>query len=125
MTPSPSSQEEARELKACPFCGSQPEPVPQDTGLTKRDAWKAVWCGKCKALGPEACGLNPEIVAIERWNTRPTPDLGDVDELVERLRLTTDALEIALEPWSGLAKVNGEKCITENRTIIALRAALG
>lgn len=35
-----------------------------------------------------------------------------------RLAQTTDALEFALEPWSGSAKINGIKLIKANREIL-------
>jgi hypothetical protein len=35
-----------------------------------------------------------------------------------QLAVTTDALQIALEPWSGSVKVNGLRLIAENRKLV-------
>jgi hypothetical protein len=38
-------------------------------------------------------------IEVEPLFTRPTPDLGDVDELVERLRAFTNDDTFSLPPW--------------------------
>lgn len=64
-----SSQEEARELKACPFCGSD------EIGVHP-DERSVMLCDTCEAQGPRISFGEP-LSAEGRWNTRPTPDLGD------------------------------------------------
>lgn len=44
---------------------------------------------------------------------------GEMSKIRRRLAETTDALEIALEPWSGSMKVNGLRLIAENRKILS------
>jgi hypothetical protein len=60
------------ELKPCPFCGGKNVCERADDGY--------VSCADCHAYGPDAQN------AIKGWNTRPTADLGEDGELVERLR---------------------------------------
>jgi hypothetical protein len=42
-----------------------------------------------------------------------------MSKLRRKLAETTDALEIALEPWSGSMKINGMRLIAENREILS------
>jgi hypothetical protein len=79
MTPSPSSQEEARELKACPLCGADAELY------LERDQPASIMCKHGHIFRGCYGHVGDEAKMIAAWNTRPTPDLGDVDELVERI----------------------------------------
>jgi hypothetical protein len=112
MTPSPSSQEEARELKAvCPKCGSDS------------------WC--ISSIGAPLPAFHDE-----RYLNRPTPDLGDVDELVEDARVRADYLTgyadtVAAAMYrgerpSGIWNLERAAVVLRKQadTIIALRAAL-
>jgi hypothetical protein len=118
MTPSPSSQEEARELKACPFCGVD-NPM---SGSMKTKGAKGWWieCRDCPAL----MEADTEAEAIAAWNVRPTPDLGD--DLVEKAALAM-AQEIG---WSTFSHFDPNdmrrvaRAALEAAGLIALRAAL-
>jgi hypothetical protein len=70
MTPSPSSQEEARELKACPKCEGTNIVIDQMSPHGKR---YTRYCDTCD--WSTATFETPEE-ATAAWN-RPTPDLGD------------------------------------------------
>jgi hypothetical protein len=115
MTPSPSSQEEARELKACPFCGSD------EIGVHP-DERSVMLCDTCEAQGPRISFGEP-LSAEGRWNTRPTPDLGDVDELVTDLRAEAEAFRCDTFP-SDEGNEIARKLTRAVDTLIALRAAL-
>ena len=52
---------------ACPFCGEQPWPDVQNVGYNPEVPQQAVWCDKCKAVGPDKA---TEGEAIAAWNTR-------------------------------------------------------
>jgi Zn finger protein HypA/HybF involved in hydrogenase expression len=113
-----SSQEEARELKACPFCGSD------EIGVHP-DERSVMLCDTCEAQGPRISFGEP-LSAEERWNTRPTPDLGDVDELVERLISCAKKHQLTVEYGDHGAKMSAYNDLEAARadTLIALRAAL-
>lgn len=100
MTPSPSSQEGAVGLKACPFCGgpaSLKENVDYHTGKPNGLFW--VQCDPCDCF-PESCWCKPRDEAIAAWNARPTPDLGDVDELVSKLSRCRELFYEIRMDWS-------------------------
>lgn len=111
-----SSQEEARELKACPFCAAIPniafshEAGQWDVYEIECDCGVSVY-GPCGYEGDEA-----KAATIRKWNRRPTPDLGDVDELVEELR--------ELKKGWVTSKSFSKFIDRVADTIIALRAAL-
>lgn len=79
-------------------------------------------CGRCggKAtwkhnLSPaqwiECTGCGLKVSAWdETWN--------EVARILRQLRLTTDALEVALGSWTGTAKQRGEKLIEANRVLL-------
>jgi Lar family restriction alleviation protein len=50
------------ELKACPFCGKQPEPCPQRDNAGSF----VIWCEHCGADGPNGT----EAEALAAWNHR-------------------------------------------------------
>jgi hypothetical protein len=66
------------ELRPCPWC--------REEWIKVRSGSSASFtaeCQGCAAMGPEA---DSHDAAIRFWNARPTADLGDDGELVERLR---------------------------------------
>jgi len=65
------------ELKACPFCGSEPV----STDETDRDhvgGW-SICCENNACFAEPIIVGRTEAIAVERWNTRPTPSLTDGD----------------------------------------------
>jgi hypothetical protein len=118
MTPSPSSQEEARELKAWPFYGYAPG---------NYSAYCALGCGEQfegdkRSLRCLDCAVKYAKTLLGQFEEhaaateRPTPDLGDVDELVEELR--------ELKKGWVTSKSFSKFIDRVADTIIALRAAL-
>jgi hypothetical protein len=113
MTPSP------RELKACPFCGTVDHLAVSKCGSLTGDMPDRPYRVVCNHIdhdqvqGPVAYG---RFAAIAAWNTRPTPDLGDVDEMVEELR--------ELKKGWVTSKSFSKFIDRIADTIIALRAAL-
>jgi len=64
------------ELKSCPFCGEVPVDVYESIAPSARPTYFSVECPnkKCPCEGAVSCGKTEEE-AINKWNTRHTPDL--------------------------------------------------
>ncbi len=64
-------------------------------------------------------GDEPPIPLMQTAADRLTMGVSIQLNLVDALTLTTDALEVALEPWSGAARIRGDKLIKLNKALIA------
>jgi hypothetical protein len=76
----------SEELRACPFCGSEPEYFDNEG-----EGWKGMcWCTnrKCSARDP---------MTVEEWNTRPIEDT-----LRAKLEVAMKALNIILIGKAGI-----------------------
>ena len=139
----PVSPEDA--LKACPFCGDDEElRVCQPLYLS---GYWAVHCGCCGGemqsesrvgavvdwntrTDPPKTVLDEEVVAVpfgvddgqsiaaKVKICRTTPPSVLDQEVVRALTITTEALVVALGPWSGEALGNGVKLIAANRALL-------
>jgi len=86
------------DLKPCPFCGGDAEPVSSQVAEDGTETW--VYCKHCGARteGIEAAYSEHEAAAIE-WNERPLfqVERERVDDLETALRLANIALDNSLK----------------------------
>jgi hypothetical protein len=126
MTPSPSSQEEARELSC-------------DSGMSGEAAERAemVWTNLPTRVPWTSLATHEKALVCHTLArlTRPTPDLGDVDELVEKAAkafFAVTAIQVGrdpngfeqLSPKSRELALEATRAALEATGLIALRAAL-
>lgn len=74
----------SEELKPCPFCGNKGVGPAFFCEYRGWDIWQ-IECGYCGIAIESPNGFNGDAAkeaAVERWNTRPTPE-GDNEKLVE------------------------------------------
>jgi hypothetical protein len=118
MTPSPSSQEEARELKAGPSFARLQDWFFQQLDPKQRDGFLLMFGFDFGSTASFELRHNALREIHKTMLTRPTPDLGDVDGLVERIR--DYIYDCTKDEFGHGWTLSGEQV----RHIIALRAAL-
>lgn len=77
MTTTPQPPTEARELKACPFCGGEALRLKNSFGFH-------IWCKNTCSCGVSRITMDTEADAVKYWNTRATPTTREVLEGVLR-----------------------------------------
>lgn len=80
------TKDKTQELKACPFCGEQPELIERADNHTDTKKYFAISC-KCGSYSTTAHRFaETKSACIEKWNTRhneaPT---GEIEELIKRI----------------------------------------
>jgi hypothetical protein len=118
MTPSPSSQEEARELTVAL------DRVREELRVTMLE--QPITGERRTYSDGFASGLAHAIHRIDSINdpTRPTPDLGDVDELVSKVAANLSLVITSAYLMCKDGRGNEAAHMLAERAIIALRAAL-
>ncbi len=67
--------------KPCPFCGSKE--VLEHSYKEDNQDWHSVYCSNCGANFQ----TNKMEYSVEKWNTRPTPDLAEAVDVIDSVVL--------------------------------------